>query len=83
MFWVPAISPAGLSIYRGANPNWQGDAFIGGLSSQALIQVDMTNNQEKQRYEWGSRVREVEEGPSGAIWVLEDGPDARLLKLTP
>ena len=38
---------------------------------------------EAERYSWGSRVREVEQGPDGAVWVLEDGPGARLLRLTP
>jgi glucose/arabinose dehydrogenase len=83
VFWVPAISPAGFSIYQGAIKDWQGSAFIGGLSSQALIEVSMSDTQEKQRYEWGSRVREVETGADGALWVLEDGSEARLLKLTP
>ena len=83
MFWVPAISPAGFSIYQGPIKDWQGSAFIGGLSSQALIEVNMKQAQEKQRFEWGSRVREVETGADGAIWVLEDGSDARLLKLMP
>ncbi len=83
VFWVPAISPAGFSIYQGAIKDWQGSAFIGGLSSQALIEVSMSDTQEKQRYEWGSRVREAETGPDGALWVLEDGSEARLLKLTP
>ena len=83
VFWVPAISPAGFSIYQGQIKDWQGSAFIGGLSSQALIEVNMKQAQEKQRFEWGSRVREVETGADGAIWVLEDGSDARLLKLMP
>ncbi|MFT4790114.1 MAG: glucose/arabinose dehydrogenase [Paraglaciecola sp.] len=92
MAWVPAISPAGLMIYQGERfPDWQGHAFIGGLSSQALIRVDLGQNttnanqkpQEAARYEWGKRIREIEQGPEGLIYVLEDGTGGRLLKLEP
>ncbi len=84
-YWVPAISPAGLVIYDGdLFPEWRGNAFIGGLSSQALVRVEITGDsaREAERFEWDSRVREVEQGPDGALWVLEDS-DGRLLKLTP
>jgi glucose/arabinose dehydrogenase len=84
-YWVPAISPSGLVIYDGAMfPDWQGDAFIGGLSSRALVHVDIDGDTaaEVERFEWNRRVREVEQGPDGALWVLEDR-DGRLLKLTP
>jgi len=85
-FWVPAISPSGFVIYDGDMfPDWQGDGFIGGLSSQALVRVDIDGESanEADRFEWGERVREVEQGPDGAPWVLEDKASARLLKLTP
>jgi len=85
-YWVPAISPAGLDIYDGdLFADWKGNALIGGLSSQALVRVSITPEgaaAESARYEWGKRVREVEEGPDGAVYVLEDD-DGRLLKLTP
>ena len=85
-WWVPAISPAGLTFYSGdLFPGWKGDALIGGLSSQALVHVDIEGDKAREaaRYEWGERVRETEQGPDGALWVLEDGSDGRLLKLTP
>lgn len=84
--WVPAISPAGFTIYTGDMfANWSGDGFIGGLSSKALIRVDMDAEDgpvEAARYEWDKRIREVETGPNGAIYVLEDR-EGRLLRLTP
>lgn len=83
--WVPAISPAGLAIYSGDMfPAWRGHALLGGLSSKALIRVDLGAAQprEAERYRWGERVREVEVGPEGALWVLEDN-EGRLLRLTP
>jgi len=85
-FWVPAISPAGFVIYDGdIFPGWHGDGFIGGLSSEALVRIVFAGDgaKEAERFEWGVRIRMVEEGPDGALWVLEDGSDARLLKLTP
>lgn len=89
-FWVPAISPASLAIYGGdLFADWKGDAFIGGLSSLALVRVEFGVDDKKKtakeaaRYSWGARVREVEEGPDGALYVLEDGPGGRLIRLAP
>ena len=88
-YWVPAISPAGFTIYDGTRfSDWTGDGFIGGLSSQALIRVEFEDgdrgpkSKEAERFEWGKRIREVETGLDGAIYVLEDN-DGRLLRITP
>jgi glucose/arabinose dehydrogenase len=85
VWWDPAISPAGLAFVDGDQFSaWQGDALIGGLSSQALVRVDMDGEpKEAARYEWDKRIREVEMGPDGAIYVLEDRRNGRLMKLTP
>lgn len=85
-WWTPVISPSSLMIYSGAMfPDWQGDAFIGGLSSQALVRIefDGSNAKEAERFDMGKRIRAVEQGPDGAIWLLEDEKGGRLLKLTP
>lgn len=84
--WVPTIAPAGLIFYSGdLFPAWKGSAFIGGLASEAIIRVsfDGEKAQEAERYDMGARIRELEQGPGGAMWVLEDGEGGRLLKLTP
>ncbi len=87
--WNPVISPAGLVVYSGDKfPQWQGDAFIGGLSSKSLVRIefDGTKAREAARYDMGERIREVEQGPDGSLWLLEDGDDGsggRLLKLSP
>jgi len=85
-YWVPTIAPSGLVIYDGALfPNWRDNALIGGLRSRALIRVSMSGDKAKEaeRFDMGSRIREVEQGPKGAIWILEDKGGARLLRLTP
>lgn len=87
--WTPVISPAGFIIYDGnAFPQWNGSGFIGGLSSMALVRVefDGDNAREVERFDMQRRIREVEQGPDGAIWLLEDGTregSGWLLKLTP
>ncbi|RVT41819.1 PQQ-dependent sugar dehydrogenase [Sphingobium algorifonticola] len=89
LWWNPAISPGGLAYYNGAMfPAWKGSLFIGGLSSKALIRVkiDGTSATKADQWDMGARIREAEQGPDGALWVLEDGgsgSQGRLLKLTP
>ncbi len=85
-WWNPVIAPAGFIIYSGDMfPYFRGQGFIGGLASQALvrIQFDGDTAREAERYPMGHRIREVEQGPDGAIWLLEDLAGGRLLKLTP
>ena len=84
--WVPTIAPAGLIIYSGnLFPQWRGSALIGGLASRALIRVEIDgdNAREAERFDMGNRIREVEQGPDGSVWLLEDRDGGRLLKLTP
>lgn len=84
--WVPAISPGSLLLYTGdAFPGWTGDAFLGGLSGQSLVRVDLdeTTGVVADTWDMGQRIREVEQGPDGTVWLLEDAPGGRLLHLTP
>jgi glucose/arabinose dehydrogenase len=87
--WTPVISPAGMVIYDGSLfPQWKGNIFIGGLSSRSLVRIaiDRSAAREVERFNMGERIREVEQGPDGALWLLEDeenGRGGRLLKLTP
>ncbi len=83
--WVPSISPAGFVIYDGdVFADWQGQAILGGLSSEAVIRVVLGDAaEEAERYSWSQRIREIEQGPDGRIWVLEDGEGGRLVSLEP
>ncbi|HEY5981292.1 MAG TPA: PQQ-dependent sugar dehydrogenase [Microlunatus sp.] len=73
--WNPSISPGSLMIYTGEMfPQWQGDAFLGALSAESLIRVDLegTDATEGDTWEMDHRVREVEQAPDGSIWLLTD-----------
>jgi glucose/arabinose dehydrogenase len=68
--------------------SWKGSGLIGGLSSKSLVRVELQEGtaREAQRFDMERRIREVEQGPDGAIWLLEDGTRGAkgwLLKLTP
>jgi glucose/arabinose dehydrogenase len=84
LWWNPSISPAGLIIYSGALfPEWRGDAIFGALSGQALLHADLNGSSARKADQWnmGARIREVEQGPKGEIYLLED--KGRLLRLDP
>ena len=86
LYWVPTVAPSGLIIYNGDMfPEWRDNAFIGGLRSKSLVRVRIDGEQahEVERFAMGKRIREVEQGPEGYIWVLEDKKGGRLLRLTP
>jgi glucose/arabinose dehydrogenase len=90
VFWNPVISPSSLMFYDGTEfPEWRGDAFIGGLSSQSIVRIEFDGEQarEAERIAMGMRIRAIEQGPDGAIWVLEDeregrGGQGRLFRLS-
>ncbi|QWC56376.1 PQQ-dependent sugar dehydrogenase [Erythrobacter sp. 3-20A1M] len=84
--WTPVIAPGDFVFYDGKLwPEWTGDAIITGLATEAIIRVKMdgTSATEAARYKFGHRLREIEECPDGALWLLEDGDGGRLRKLTP
>jgi aldose sugar dehydrogenase len=84
--WTPVISPSSLMFYSGTLfPAWTGNAFIGGLSGQTLVRVEIDGDsaREAERFAMRARIRGVEQGPDGALWVIEDGKDGRLIRLAP
>jgi glucose/arabinose dehydrogenase len=89
LWWNPSISPAGLIFYDGKLwPQWKGSAFLGALSGNALIRVEVNGARARKADQWdmGTRIRDVAEAPDGAIYLLEDGEEGgngKLLKLTP
>ena len=84
------IAPGDFIFYSGALfSDWRGQAIIAGMDPTVLVRVstnvdgNTATATELQRIPFERRLREITEGPDGAIWVLEDGKDGRLLKLTP
>ncbi len=86
VWWNPSVSPGSLLIYSGdLFPGWKGDALLGALSGQALIRVDINGAQARKADQWdiGERIRAVDQGPRGEVYLLEDGGSGRLLRLEP
>lgn len=89
LWWNPSESPGGLLIYSGdLFRGWKGDALIPMLSGQALVRADLDGETARKADHWemGQRLRAVEQGPRGEIYLLEDGrrgAGGRLLRLEP
>lgn len=86
VWWNPAISPGGLIIYTGdLFPQWKGDALIPALSGEALIRVDIDGDKASKADQWAmnARIRAVDQGPRGEVYLLQDGDGAKLLRLDP
>lgn len=84
--WTPTIAPAGMIFYKASLfRSWQNDAIVGGLQSKGLVIVRTSGRSasELDRLPLNARIRDVRQAPDGAIWVLEDSPTGRLLRLTP
>ena len=87
--WTPSIAPSGLTIYRGAMfPDWNGDAFVGGLKSRDLRRVDLEDGKFVGEYsllaDLNLRIRDVRTAPDGSILVVTDAnPTGKLLRITP
>jgi len=87
-YWDPVIAPSGLALYQAdLFPSWKGNLFVGGLRGEHLdrlvVQEGRVVGEERLLTELGERVREVEVGPEGAIYLLTDNPRGRVLKLVP
>jgi aldose sugar dehydrogenase len=82
--WSPVIAPAGLLLYSGDEfPDWKGNALVPALKSQALVRIGLDGERARElaRYPMERRMRAIAQGPRGEIYLLEDGEDARLLRL--
>ncbi|WP_192878876.1 PQQ-dependent sugar dehydrogenase [Sphingopyxis lindanitolerans] len=86
LWWNPSISPAGLAWYGGdLYPGWKNSLLMGALSGQGLIRmaIDGDTLHKADRWDFGQRIREVEVGEDGAVWLLGDGKDGKLMRLVP
>lgn len=84
VWWTPSISPGAMLIYTGDKfPEWKGDALVGALSGEAFIRIDIDGDTARKADHWpmGQRIRAVDQGPDGSVYLLED--KGRLLRLDP
>jgi glucose/arabinose dehydrogenase len=87
-YWDPVIGPSGMVIYSGrAMPEFKGNVFIGGLAARALVRLVLKNDrvvgEERLLTDRKERIRDVIEGPDGALYLVTDDPNGKLLKVTP
>lgn len=88
-YWDPAIAPSGMAFYTGnLFPQWKNSVFLGALAGQALLRLELSKDDKVQSEEplltdINQRIRDVRVFKDGAVYVLTDGVNAKLLKLTP
>ncbi|RXH57702.1 PQQ-dependent sugar dehydrogenase [Granulicella sibirica] len=87
IYWTPIIAPGNLMFYKGSMfPQWNGSALISGLASKAILRVTFDGKggaKPAERWEVGHRIRDVEEAPDGALWLLEDARGGGVFRVTP
>ena len=83
--WNPVISPSGITFYTAdAIPAWKGNLLIAGLSSQAIVRLTLDGEKvvDEERIPMGARIRDVVQGPDGAVYALTDEGNGEILRLT-
>ena len=86
LYWTPVIAPGNLVFYKGAMfPQWNGSALVSGLATQSLSRIVINGAAATSAERWfvGFRVRDVEVGPDGALWLLQDANPGGLYRVTP
>jgi glucose/arabinose dehydrogenase len=88
LYWTPVIAPGNLMFYRGSKmfPQWDGSGFISGLASTSLSRIVFDGKggaKAAERWNVGKRIRAVEQGPDGSLWMLEDANPGALIRVTP
>jgi glucose/arabinose dehydrogenase len=87
-YWDPVIAPSGAVWYTGDRyPGWTGSLFIGSMQPGALVRLTVENGrvtkEERHLAELGDRIRDVQQGPDGLLYVVTDEADGRLLRVVP
>ncbi len=85
-YWVPSIAPSGMAFYTSdVVPAWKGNLFVGALVGQHLARLVLDGErvvgEERLLADLGERIRDVRMGPDGALWVLTDHPQGRVLRV--
>ena len=88
IYWTPVVAPGNLMFYRGTQtfPQWNGNGFISGMGTRSLNRIVFDGHggaKAAERWDVGKRIRDVEEGPDGSLWLLEDANPGALIHVTP
>lgn len=86
--WTPVIAPSGMAFYTGDSfPHWKGNLFVGGLRAGALVRLELdgakVTHEERLLTELDMRIRDVAQGPDGALYVVTDASDGQILRISP
>jgi glucose/arabinose dehydrogenase len=86
--WVPSIAPSGMAFYTGhLFPAWRGSLFIGALVPGLLVRVELDGpkvvKEERLLRALDERIRDVRQGPDGALWLATDSSAGRILRVAP
>ena len=87
-YWVPSIAPSGMAFYAGnLFPTWRGNLFVGALAGQILVRLELEGEkvlqEERLLLQLHERIRDVRQGPDGALWLATDNSSGRILRLAP
>jgi glucose/arabinose dehydrogenase len=87
-YWDPVIAPSGMTFYTGdAFPGWKGSILIGSMQPGRLVRLTMEDGRVagEERYlgELGERIRDVQQGPDGLVYVVTDEGNGRVLRVRP
>lgn len=87
-YWDPSIAPSGAAFYTAdLFPSWKGNLFVGALAGQALhrlvLQGEQVVGEEVMLRDLNERIRDVRQGPDGALWLLADDPRGQVLRIVP
>jgi aldose sugar dehydrogenase len=86
-YWDPVIAPGGMTLYDGAMfPGWNGNLLVGALGGKHLARLVIENDrvvgEERLLTDLGERIRDVAVGPDGAVWVITDEQNGKLVRLS-
>jgi glucose/arabinose dehydrogenase len=87
-YWDPVIAPSGMVFYTGDRyPGWNGSVFVGSLDPGALVRLTIDNGRvtREERYlgELNARIRDVQQGPDGLLYLVTDSGNGKLLRVVP
>ncbi len=87
-YWVPSIAPSGMAFYNAKLfPKWTGSLFTGALAGEMLVRLQLNGNtvtgEERLLQNLNERIRDVRQGPDGALWLLTDNSAGRILRVSP